>query len=136
MEERIYDSSVTGEEIVLKARYYNAIEPTSVFFKRENVTLFVDALGHIEFFDAEKNSLGFVERPVGKDPSAYAHSAQYGEVRCASDGKSITVFLPVYWWSDSYPHCDGESDRWTRHIDRWFRVVFHCKSRQIIVYEE
>lgn len=133
MDKKTYNSSISNDCIKITAPYYNAINPTTVFFEPEKVSVSMNSLGHIEFFDESENSLGFVDFPVSDDPSEYAHSAQYGEIRCSSDGKEITVFLPVYWWSDSYPHCDGESDRWTRHVDRWFSIVFDCVSKKISV---
>ena len=133
MENKIYSGNKVME---ITAPYYNAICDTTVFFQQEKISVFMNSLGHIEFFDDAGNSLGFVDFPVHKDPSQYAHTAQYGTIRCSSDGKEVTVFLPVYWWSDSYPHCDGESDRWTRHIDHWFRIVFDCDARTISILDK
>ena len=133
MDRKTYHSSASAEPLRITAPYYNAINPTTVFFAQEKVLVFMNALGHIEFFDENEISLGAVDVPVSKDPSKYAHTAQYGEVLCAGDGKTITLSLPVYWWSDSYPHCDGESDRWSRHIDYWFRIVFDCESKTLTV---
>lgn len=136
MDNKTYNSSVSNDYIEINAPYYNAINPTTVFFEQEKVYVSMNSLGHIEFYSEDESSLGFVDFPVSKDPSKYAHSAQYGTVRCSSDGKEITVFLPVYWWSDSYPHCDGESDRWTRHTERWFSIVFDCESKNISVIDK
>ena len=136
MDKKIYNSAIQTDTMEIKAFYYNAIDPTEVCFEQEKIFVTINSLGHIEFYDAEKNSLGFVDFPVSDDPSKYAHTAQYGEIRCASNGKEITVFLPIYWWDDSYPHCDGESDRWIRHTDRWFRVVFDCENKKIEVMDK
>lgn len=135
MEYKTFDSSTRTEPLELTAPYFNAILPTTVTFVREQISLFVDSLGHVEFFDAAQRSLGKVELPVHKDPSAYGHTAQYGNAKCTADGGSITLFLPVYSWTDSYPHCDGESDRWDRHVDRWFRVVFDCTSHTVSILD-
>ena len=135
MDKRIYDSSVQTEPIEIKAPYYNAINPTTIWFEQEKISVLVNSLGHIEVFGENEKSFGSADFPVSDDPSEYAHTAQYGEIRCSSDGKQITVLLPVYWWSDSYPDCDGEYDRWTRHIDRWFSVVFDCSSGEISIVD-
>lgn len=135
MAEMIFDSSVRAEALELQAPYYNAIVPTTVRFVRERVAVYVDALGHIEFFEENGQSLGAVDVPVDKDPSKYGHTAQYGTVKCCADGARVTLTLPVYGWHDSYPHCDGESDRWDRYVARWFRVVFDCGSRAIEVLD-
>lgn len=135
MDQKTFDSSKQIEQLELKAPYYNAINPTTVSFVQEKCALYVDSLGHIEFFDEENRSVGAVDLPVDKDPSAYGHSAQYGTVKCGADGSTITVTLPVYGWEDSYPHCDGESDRWSRYVARWFRVVFDCAKREITVLD-
>lgn len=133
MDHKRYNSAVSGEPITITALYYNAIEPTTVFFEQEQTSVSMDALGHIAFFDANRQPLGAVDFPVSDDPSKYAHTAQYGQIRCCADGKRITVSLPVYWWSDNYPHCDGESDRWDRHISRWFHILFDCETKAISV---
>ncbi|MBR2640524.1 MAG: hypothetical protein IKD39_08175, partial [Oscillospiraceae bacterium] len=74
--------------------------------------------------------------PVSKDPSEYGHSTQYGEIRCVVVEKEIILYIPVYGWNDSYPYCDGESDRWQRYIARWFRIVFNCKTGEISVLDK
>jgi hypothetical protein len=135
MEYKTYDSLNQTEHLKLVAPYYNAIVPTTVCFEREKVSACVDALGHIEIFDDKKNSLASVDVPVSKDPSEYGHSAQYGTVECAAEGGVITFFLPVYGWHDHYPNCDGESDRWSRYTDRWFRVVFDCGKGTLTVLD-
>lgn len=135
MENKTFDSSVQAEALELKAPYYNAIVPTTVRFVREDVSVYVDALGHIEFFGGDGQSLGVVDVPVDKDPSKYGHTAQYGTVKCGADGGSVTLTMPVYGWHDSYPYCDGESDRWDRYVARWFRVVYDCRSGEIAVLD-
>ena len=135
MDQFIFDSSTRSEPLQLTAPYYNAINPTTVFFSQEKVSVSVDSLGHIVFSEEGNQILASVNLPVAKDPSDYGHTAQYGNLHCAADGSTVTVFLPVYYWTDSYPHCDGESDRWSRHIDRWFRVVFDCVSRQLVILD-
>ena len=136
MDYRMYDSAVEQARLLLKAPYYNAINPTTISFVQEKIAVSADSLGHIEFFDEENRSLGTVDLPVDKDPSNYGHTAQYGEIECCADGVSITLFLPIYGWDDSYPYCDGESDRWSRYISRYFRVVFDCKTQKIAILDK
>ena len=136
MDIKKYDSAVTHDPLEIKALYYNAIAPTTVCFVRENIAVSMDSLGHFEFADGEGKRLAVTDHPVSDDPSEYGHSAQYGEIRCACDGKAITLFLPVYGWYDTYPNCDGESDRWDRYTSRWFRIVFDCESKEIAVLDK
>ena len=133
MYETTYNSDVQKEFKTIDAPYYNAIVTSEITFEKEQVVATIDSLGHIEFFDLEKNSLGFVDVPVSKDPSEKGHTAQYGDARYSSDGKVICFELPVYGWEDSYPHCDGESDRWSRYVARWFSVVFDCDEKKISI---
>lgn len=133
MENKVFNSTAQADYLELTAPYYNAIYDTMVSFEVENISVFVNSLGHVEFYDHNERSLGFVDYPAAESPDMYAHSGQYGTVRCSSDGEKIRIQLPVYEWLDSYPHCDGESDRWTRRTLRWFDVVFDCKTRQINV---
>lgn len=127
----IYNSKTRNDFLELKAPYYNAILPTTVFYENEKIFVNVDSLGHIEFFDEGKNSLGFVDVPAAESPDMYGHSGQYGEMKCGMEGENICLELPVYGWNDDYPYCDGESDRWTRYIARWFKVVFDVENRKI-----
>ena len=133
MDNITYNSTEKIDLLEIKAPYYNAINPTAVYFEQKKIYVTMDSLGHFEFVDEEQNKLAVLDYPVSEDPSEYGHSAQYGEIRCSSDGKEITLFLPVYGWEDNYPNCDGESDRWDRYISRWFRIVFNCESKDISV---
>ena len=128
-----YNSNERTDYIELEAPYYNAIYPYKITFEKEEVIATIDSLGHIEFYDMDGKSLGFVDLPVSDDPSEKAHTAQYGNARCKSGEEQIRFQLPVYDWKDYYPHCDGESDRWDRFIVCWFDVVFDCKTNQIAV---
>ena len=132
---RIYNSKKSSNIMEMNAPYYNAIETTEVAFEEENVIAYVDSLGHIEFFDMGNVSLGYVDVPVSKDPSEMGHTAQYGDMRCYVEDNKICFKLPVYGWDDSYPHCDGESDRWSRYVARWFRVVFDYDTKEISVLD-
>ncbi|MBQ8589064.1 MAG: hypothetical protein IJ486_01235 [Firmicutes bacterium] len=135
MDHKTYDSKIRSDRMKLTAPYYNSIYPTMVTFVQEKISVYADSMGHVEFCDAEEHFLGFVDFPVSEDPSKYAHTAQYGDVEVSADGSTVTVFLPIYYWTDNYPHCDGESDRWDRHVESWFRVVFDCNTRQISVLD-
>lgn len=132
---RSYNSKVATEYMKLEAPYYNAIETTEVTFENENIIAYADSLGHIEFFDVEKNSLGFVDVPVSDDPSEKGHQAQYGDMLCGVEENMICFRMPVYDWDDYYPNCDGESDRWKRIITRWFRIVFDCDTQKISILD-
>ena len=136
MEQLIFDSAVRTDPLTIKAPYYNAILPTAVSFVREHTTLCIDSLGHIEFCGDGMPQSCTLDLPVHKDPTAYGHSAQYGEVKCASDGHTVTLYLPLYDWEDSYPNCDGESDRWSRYIVRWLCVVYDCETHTAAVLDK
>jgi len=136
MDHIIYNSETKSDCIELKAPYYNAINPTTITFEKEKVSASVDSLGHIEFYNEENKSLGFVDVPVSKDPSEYGHSAQYGNVGYSVRDNQIVFHMPVYGWDDSYPHCDGESDRWSRYEVRRFQVVFDCQTQKITIIDK
>ena len=133
---RTYNSDSAKEFMKLVAPYYNAIETTKVTFENENVIVYADSLGHIEFFDMGNNSLGSVDFPVSDDPSEKGHQAQYGDAECGVEDGNVCVKLPVYDWHDYYPSCDGESDRWKRIIVRWFRIVFDLNIKEIIILDK
>lgn len=133
MVEMSYNSVKQTDYAALHAPYYNAIRDTEILFEEEKIIATVNSVGHIEFFDEEKQSLGAVDIPAAESPDMYAHSGQYGEVRYKAEKDVISFELPLYRWEDSYPHCDGESDRWSRYVVRWFHVVFDVKTKQIAI---
>lgn len=133
MDHKQYDSALCADDLTVTAPYFNAIRPTTVSFVQEKRSVTMDSLGHIAFFDEAGQPLGAVDFPVSDDPSKYGHTAQYGQIRCRADGKTITISLPVYGWDDNYPHCDGESDRWDRYVARWFQIHFDCADGTITV---
>lgn len=135
MDRFTYQSGGPQEPLKLRAPYFNAINPTTVTFPQEQVSAYVDSLGHIEFFDAQGNSLGCVDRPATESPDMYAHSGQYGEVLCKADGQRVMLQLSVYRWEDDYPYCDGDSDRWMRRVAGWFQVTYECRTGEIRVEE-
>ena len=135
MDRFTYNSKTATEPLTLTAFYYNAIDPTTVVFEEEGVSAYMDSVGHIEFYDGENNSLGFVDVPCAESPDMYGHTGQYGTMDCSADGSSICITLPCYEWEDYYPHCDGESDRWDRKIYGYFRVVFDCTAKTITVLD-
>jgi len=117
-----YDSSTRSDYLEFKAPYYNAIETSEVTFENEGIIAYADSLGHVDL-------------PVSKDPSEKGHTAQYGDMKCALCENTIDFQLPVYGWDDNYPHCDGESDRWSRYVARWFSVKFNLTTKEIDVSE-
>ena len=133
MDHKIYDSSRQTGYLVLEAPYYNAINPTEVEFPEEGIRVAVNSLGHLQVTGPDGKVLGAVDVPAHGDPAAYAHSAQYGTIRCIVEGNEVVFGFPVYTWEDCYPHCDGESDRWDRRTLRWFQVIFDCTMRQLQV---
>lgn len=56
MYETTYNSDVQNEFKTIDAPYYNAIVSSEITFEKEQVVATIDSLGHIEFFDLEKNS--------------------------------------------------------------------------------
>ena len=133
--ERIYKNKKDCTYMELEAPYYNAIETTEVIFEKEGVIAYADSLGHIEFYNLEKNSLGMADVPVSKDPTEKGHQAQYGDMRCYVKENTICFELPVYGWEDNYPHCDGEFDRWDRYIARWFLITFDYVTHEICIID-
>ena len=136
MDNKVFNSNTQTDYLELIAPYYNAINPTKIFFEEERIYAYVDSLGHVEFYNATENSLGYVDVPVAKDPNDYAHSAQYGKVEIKASDDIITIHLPVYTWDDNYPHCDGESDRWDRRTIGCFDILFDCNAHKITVTDK
>ena len=79
--------------------------PLRVFFPRENVVLTADREGNV-LLHSPDGTLIRKDQAVRKD-------RLFGQVTCSVIGEGIRLRFDVLNWTDHYPHCDGEYDRWT-----------------------
>lgn len=109
--EVIFDSTKnpSGELIGLASGY---VSVTQISFINEKITVQIEAkIGEIAFYDLGGNLLlsSRVQTPAAGDE-------KFSEVKCLVEGEQIKLGFPQYTYKDNYPHCDGESDRWTKMI--------------------
>lgn len=102
------DENLTEERFHLACGYYTT---TSFMFEKANFAVVIDCNGTFTFYTADGAELENVKaKPMegGRE--------RYMDVFVTTDDDGVTFKLPDYSWSDNYPHCDGESDRWDGKI--------------------
>ena len=110
-----------GELVSLASGYVSANEIT---FAKENVVVNIDAkTGEVVFCDMAGNGLLTAK---AKTPSV--GDEKFSEVQCKAENGQIVLGFPEYTYKDNYPHCDGESDRWTKVISGYQYLRYNCKD--------
>ncbi len=109
MESIVFDSRESREPKVFSIAC-GYISTTWFDFVSEGVKAKIEAKGHVEFYRGDELMEAYdVPRPdSGRE--LFMH------VRCSVSDDSVILEFPVYSWTDNYPHCDGESDRWDAEI--------------------
>jgi hypothetical protein len=125
--EVVFDSvsSGRGESIGLACGY---VSLNQITFINEKIIVNIEAkTGAITFCDLASNELlsTTIETPASGDD-------KYSEVACSVEGEQIKLGFPQYTYKDNYPHCDGESDRWTKIVSG-FRYLCYDYKRNCIV---
>lgn len=93
MDKKTYNSNVLDEPLKIIAPYYNAINPTIVFFEQENIYVSVNSLGHIEFLDENEKSIGFVDFPYcdGESDRWTRYTSRWFQIVLDCNSKKISV---------------------------------------------
>lgn len=125
--EVIFDSGKTtkGEIVSLASGY---ISRNEISFINEKIIVSIEAkTGEIEIFDLESNKLlsTKIQPPTLGDE-------KFSEVECSVCGDQIKLGFPQYTYKDNYPHCDGESDRWTKIVAGFHYFCFDFKNNCVV----
>ena len=84
---------------------------TSFLFEKAGVAVVIDCKGSFTFYSADgEKTETFNAKPMdgGRE--------HYEDVFITTTDAGIVFRLPDYSWTDHYPNCDGESDRWSCRI--------------------
>ncbi len=113
-----------GEMINLACGYISLNE---IVFINENIIVNIEArMGEIDFYDPDSNKLLHTKIEV---PSS--GDEKFSEIKCKVEGGQIKLGFPQYTYKDNYPHCDSESDRWTKIISGFDFLVYDIKNNCI-----
>lgn len=111
------------EEIQLATGYISA---TTIYFEIEKVYVVIEAKGHIEFYNQEKEILASLDLP-----KQTGGREVYSTVICSSMDDVICMEYPIVKWIDNYPHCDGEHDRWDLVTIGHHKVYFNLHTNEV-----
>ena len=94
------------------------VSTTEVSFANEGIVAVVTAAGKVDFLDAARNMLASACVPADDDGRGC-----YVSLACKVEDDKIYLRFPIYSWTDHYPHCDGESDRWDARVIRYHEPI-------------
>lgn len=100
------------------------VSQNEIVFTNENIIVTVESrTGEVKFYNSEQRELlsTKVETPSSGDE-------RFSEVKCIVEGEQIKLGFPQYSYKDNYPHCDGESDRWTKTISGFEFLCYDLKK--------
>ena len=92
----------------LACGYYTT---TAFFFEKAGFGVVINCNGTFAFYAASGEQLETVEAKPMRDGRGC-----YMDVFVTTEENRVIFRLPDYIWYDSYPDCDGESDRWDTKI--------------------
>ena len=109
-----YDHIIKPEEKLNDKRFHLSCgfyDTTSFLFEKSGLSVTVHCKGNFTF----RNSDGETMNTIMAKPMTDGRECYMDIMITVTDDK-IIFRLPDYSWTDNYPHCDGESDRWDAEI--------------------
>lgn len=109
-----YDHIIKSSENLRDERFHLSCgfyTTTSFLFEKANFAVVIDCKGIFTFYTAggEKiETISAKRMESGRDC--------YMDVLITTTDDGVEFRLPDYSWTDNYPYCDGESDRWDAEI--------------------
>ena len=106
----IYDHIIPPAAILDKERFHLSCgfyETTSFLFERYGFSVVINCNGSFTFSSADGRTL-----ETRKAKPMVDGRGCYMDVFITTANECVIFQLPEYDWTDHYPDCDGESDRW------------------------
>ena len=104
----IKENNIKEEKYHLSCGYY---ETTSFLFEKLNFYVVIHCKGIFTFYTLDGEE---IKKVTCKKMSG--GRGCYMDVFITTTDSEVIFQLPDYIWYDSYPYCDGESDRWDTKI--------------------
>ena len=92
---------------------------TYIHFVNEELLVYIRQESNTVEFRNQQEELLHTE----KLPAVEGGREIYPGICLQADAEKLTLKLPVCRWTDHYPNCDGENDRWT-----WQSIGYHVLS--------
>ena len=109
-----YDHFIKVAEELEEKRFHLACGyycTTVFFFEKAGFGAVINCNGTFTFYKPDGEELETLKaKPMSDGRGCYM------DVLITTDGDRVIFRLPDYIWYDSYPDCDGESDRWDAKI--------------------
>lgn len=109
-----YDYIVRADEVLNQECFHLSCgfyETTSFLFEGAGFYVNIHYKGAFTFYRVNGEKL---ETATAK-PMTSGRGC-YTDILVTTTEDAVIFQLPEYAWNDHYPHCDGESDRWTAKI--------------------
>ena len=86
-------------------------DTTSFFFEKANLRVDIHCRGSFTFYTVNGDKAETIKlKPMKTGRECYM------DILITTEDDAVIFQLPEYRWIDHYPHCDGESDRWSTEI--------------------
>lgn len=109
-----YDYIVKNSEELKEARFHLSCgfhENTYILFEKAGFYVNIHCRGTFTFCTLDYQPLAVIRaKPMDSGRECYM------DVLISTTEDGAVFCLPEYRWIDHYPHCDGESDRWSAEI--------------------
>lgn len=109
-----YDHIIKSAEELKDACFHLSCgfyETTTFLFEKANFAVFIHNKGTFTFYTVDGQKIETVKaKPMESGRGCYM------DVLITTTEEGVHFKLPDYQWIDHYPHCDGESDRWSTRI--------------------
>ncbi len=109
-----YDHIIESSENLNEERFHLScgFYTTTYFcFKKAKFSVAIDCSGAFTFYNADEVKIETIKtKPMKSGRHCYM------DVLITTTDDGVLFRLPDYSWTDNYPYCDGESDRWDAEI--------------------
>jgi len=109
-----YDHIIKSDETLHDERFHLACgyrSTTAFLFEKANFAVVIDCGGTFTFYSVCGEQL-----ETKKAKPMIGGRECYMDVFITTEQDGVRFTLPDYSWTDHYPHCDGESDRWDAEL--------------------
>lgn len=104
------------------------ISLNEIVFVHEHISVQVEAkTGDVVFYDENGGKLLSTQMttPTSGDE-------KFSDLFCRATDGQISLGFPRYTYEDTYPNCDGESDRWKKTIWEYRTILYLIESNRIV----
>ena len=106
-------------------------ETTYVLLKDEKMEIDIHYSGKITVFNEKNQVILRTEAPKSEGGRGI-----YMDCDMKVEDHKAIIHFPIYSWIDHYPHCDGESDRWSTKTMGYHLVTIDLKTLEVTIVKD